>query len=408
MCACASGFYDALYGILPPSPQCVPCPLGGVCDTGFVAASAGWWRENTTSDAFYKCPDEMRCLAEIVQGPFSPPPVGGNGTSGGQRRLQQQLVAANASAPTNCAPTFTGPLCSLCVPGTAPQGSQCLPCKASDSFTRWTPREQAALVVTCVVLSACGIALAFFSPLSPRLERFTSKAIVRTRRMSSHLVALPRRCLCCLRKQSEHAVAVDEDEAKGVAAARISPDSAPVDGFTVRTAQRDDSLPSGDEQAIIGVDVRPARRSQMGLSVDADVLSADWHNDFMERRLLFERRQFISSETQQAPSEEQHRVPATAKEVAAAVHDSQVAGAETAALGLATSGETEMALFDEDDGDGDGDGDESEDEEEEDKDVLTVLYAEAQKLADKVSSLTRVLVNFYQISSCAWERMLCH
>ena len=414
-CACASGFHDVLYGASLESPRCMPCPLGGVCDTGLVAASAGWWRENTTSDTFYKCSDATRCLTETVQGPFSLP-----GNASARRRLQQQQQqqqqqqepAANGSAPTNCAPSFTGPICSLCVPGTSQQGNECLPCRSSDSFTSWTPGQKAALIVLCILLSACVIALAFFVPLSPRLERFTGTAVVRTRRLSTSLVtlprrlstslvALPRRFLCCLKKQrrlseAEHPVERAEEAAPAGAgkAAAVGAASRTEPCFV-------DAAPARPESAVAAAAASPDRAkpailpAAKPLSFDAAVVASSWHSEFMGRRLLFERRQLS---TEAAPAQEEEQRPSRS---AAAVAASQVAGAETAAVGLATSAEMEAEMLPDDDGGGSGSGDDDGSGDEEGGDVVTVLYGHVSKLAAKFSSLTRVLVNFYQISSCA-------
>jgi hypothetical protein len=51
VCACSAGYYDTLYGANATAPRCAPCPPGGVCTTGFVAAAAGYCDRTERSTA---------------------------------------------------------------------------------------------------------------------------------------------------------------------------------------------------------------------------------------------------------------------------------------------------------------------------------------------------------------------
>ena len=189
-CACNPGFYDALFGAQPAAPVCTECPPGGVCETGFVGAADGFWRESNISDVFYRC-REGKCLKELVCGPGGPlgPPCTGNVTSGGnatgtnatsrafarQRRVLVDATAANATyalgTPTNCVDGSDGPLCALCLPGFALQSGECAPCDPKDAWENWTAGSQVALLVCCLAFACVFIAFALFQPLSPPLER---------------------------------------------------------------------------------------------------------------------------------------------------------------------------------------------------------------------------------------------
>jgi predicted outer membrane repeat protein len=162
VCACAPGFYDSLFGASATSPACEPCPPGGVCTSGFLAASAGWWRESTRSAVVYKCL-EGNCLQENVTGPLTP--LAADTEFGVVRAF------SNVTAPTNCVPGNTGPLCSLCLDGYALQSGQCLPCPPHAAFDVWSPGAKTALVVVTTCVGLVFIAFAFFQPLSPRLQR---------------------------------------------------------------------------------------------------------------------------------------------------------------------------------------------------------------------------------------------
>jgi hypothetical protein len=104
-CACSAGFYDTTFGSSLAAPACAPCPAGGVCLTGFVAATEGYWRESTRSDVFYRCRVGC-CLQEVeTAGPLSDlrTAAGQNGTAAARRLLQ-----AAAVVPANCVAGNTG------------------------------------------------------------------------------------------------------------------------------------------------------------------------------------------------------------------------------------------------------------------------------------------------------------
>ena len=173
-CGCVAGFYDALFGADLLLPRCLPCPTGGTCDSGFVAAAEGYWRETTRSALFFKC-REGKCVAENVTGPFSADwsaaqslaalaPV--NGSAG-----------VNGSEPANCVEGSTGPLCALCLPGDAVQSGECAPCDPADAWPNWSAGAQAGLLVGCLVFASAFLAFAFFQPVAPALERAAAAAI---------------------------------------------------------------------------------------------------------------------------------------------------------------------------------------------------------------------------------------
>ena len=187
-CACSLGFYDSQYGDDPASPVCVTCPLlGATCVTGFVAAKAGFWRENTRSDIFYKCLVD-NCEAEVVYGPLVAlmitPDMQQSGTFTRRRLLEggesigskvanytnASFLLTNTSEPTNCVEGNTGPLCALCLPGYSVQSGQCLPCSPSDAFTAWNPGLQAILYILCIFAGIIVVVFGLFRPLSPYLE----------------------------------------------------------------------------------------------------------------------------------------------------------------------------------------------------------------------------------------------
>jgi hypothetical protein len=206
-CACNFGYYDTLFGANLTAPDCAVCPLGGVCDSGLVAAAEGFWRETTLSDLFYRC-REGNCVPESVIGPLSTPPAASNGT----RRLLQLAGAAapsNASTdgaivPTNCVEGNTGPLCALCVPGYSVQSGECLPCDAADAWTAWSPGSRAGLLVGCVVAGLIVIAFGFLQPLVPALERAAAAISAGAKAARVKAVSCIT-CACCRRKQSEPA-----------------------------------------------------------------------------------------------------------------------------------------------------------------------------------------------------------
>jgi len=186
-CACSPGFYDTLFGASMDIPVCAPCPIGGVCTTGFLAADVDWWRESTTSVTLYKC-KVGKCLAEEVVGPLS---AEGNATS--------DASTGASTNPTNCVTGNTGPLCALCLDGYAIQAGECLPCDPADEFNAWSPGLKAALVVLCTLVALLFIALAFFLPLLPRLQAVTAKTAGAAGSALETVGSVPSRLLSCCR-----------------------------------------------------------------------------------------------------------------------------------------------------------------------------------------------------------------
>ena len=205
-CACSPGFYDTLFGASMDSPECAPCPLGGVCTTGFVAADVDWWRESTVSDTLYKC-KVGKCLAEEVVGPLSSSPEGsGNASSDASTDASR----SNSTEPTNCVEGSTGPLCALCLDGYTIQAGECLPCDPADEFSAWAPGYKTALVLLCTLLALLFIALAFFLPLSPGLQTATAKTAGAAGNALETVGTLPGRMLsavtsCCSSKKGPSA-----------------------------------------------------------------------------------------------------------------------------------------------------------------------------------------------------------
>ena len=187
-CACNFGYYDSLMGTSLPSPVCLKCPKGGLCESGFVAADEGYWRETQLSPVLFAC-REGRCLPENITGPLNYVPCDNatacsdNATStsaAARRRLfvdqaQENVWNLSSSAPSqNCVEGRTGPLCGLCVPGYSVQGEECLPCKSSDAFTNWPIYSQALLIGFCVLFALPLIAVMFLQDVSPTTERFAA------------------------------------------------------------------------------------------------------------------------------------------------------------------------------------------------------------------------------------------
>jgi len=171
------------------------CPLGGICNVGFIAADEGYWRESTVSALLYKC-RVGNCLAESVVGPLT----AFNGNSSAAAILSPVL---NTSQPTNCVPGNTGPLCSLCLPGYAVQSGACLPCDAGSAYADWSIGEKAALIAPLVSFGMVVIVFAFFQPLSPRLEstatNLTDSALATARGVKDRIVS----CVtCCFKSRS--------------------------------------------------------------------------------------------------------------------------------------------------------------------------------------------------------------
>lgn len=176
-CACDVGFYDALFGASLINPVCVPCPLGGDCSTGFLGASEGWWRETTLSDMLYKC-REGRCIAEDVVGPlsanWSATSVSVAAPGGAPPANASQL---NNDMPTNCVEGFTGPLCSICLPGYTLQSGVCALCDPKDAWEQWPSRSKSGLLIGVSIVVVVVISVAFFQPVVPALEHAVDATI---------------------------------------------------------------------------------------------------------------------------------------------------------------------------------------------------------------------------------------
>ena len=73
---CGPGLYTLLAGNSSGAPgvdnnvSCLPCPIGGVCQLGNVAAAAGWWGAADAAGAvsFAPCPDGYCCDSEGCAG----------------------------------------------------------------------------------------------------------------------------------------------------------------------------------------------------------------------------------------------------------------------------------------------------------------------------------------------------
>ena len=185
VCACRAGYYDRLRGANATAPLCAPCPPGGVCTTGFVAAAEGWWREDTRSDLFFQC-RVGNCLEENVTGPLSP----------------LQLPPPPPGRPSdNCAPGNTGPLCAVCLPGYALQSGECAPCKPENAWRNWSSSARGGLVAGCVIFALIFLALVFLQPVFPELERVADAATARFLRAVDQSTEVAtncfHRCCCC-------------------------------------------------------------------------------------------------------------------------------------------------------------------------------------------------------------------
>ena len=191
-CACDFGYYDSLFGASLTEPVCLPCPLGGVCTSGFVGAAAGFWRETTWSDIFYQC-RVGNCVEETVVGPLNRP-APANSTVARRALLQLSL---NASVPTNCVHGNTGPLCALCLPGYSLQSGVCGPCDPKDAFENWSSGSQAGLLIGCAIVGVITLAFGLFQPISPALESAAAAAIAGGHSLKLALVACATFCMTC-------------------------------------------------------------------------------------------------------------------------------------------------------------------------------------------------------------------
>ena len=205
-CACDFGYYDSLFGANLTAPVCLPCPLGGVCTSGFVGAADGFWRETSRSHIFYPC-RVGNCLEEAVIGPLNPAPP--NGTA--PRPLPQLVV--NAAAPTNCARGNDGPLCGSCLPGYSLQSGVCAPCDPKDAFANWSSGSQAGLLIGCATVGVIVLTFGLFQPLSPGLERTSAAAIAAAHALKQALVTWVKACISL-----HHSQALTDDAAGAPAA----------------------------------------------------------------------------------------------------------------------------------------------------------------------------------------------
>ena len=191
-CACELGFYDSRFGANLTAPVCLPCPMGGVCTSGYVGAADGYWRESTLSAFFYRC-REGNCVEELVAGPLSHPSAKGTA-----RRSLLQLTG-NAYVPANCAHGNAGPLCALCLPGYSLQSGVCAPCDPKDAFDNWSSGSKGGLLVGCAVAGVIIIAFGLFQPLSPGLERIAEAGVAKAHSTKDALFACVT-CACCRSK----------------------------------------------------------------------------------------------------------------------------------------------------------------------------------------------------------------
>ena len=187
-CACTPGYYDALYGSSLLAPLCLPCPLGGSCNTGFVAAAPNFWRESTRSAVFYKC-REGRCVAENVTGPLSDDWSSADSLAAA---AWASVLPANVSSavlddsPANCVAGSTGPLCGLCLPGYAVQSGECAPCNPKDAWENWSKGAKGGLLIACLLFAIVFVAFAFFQPIVPAFENTFNGALAAGRAAPSH------------------------------------------------------------------------------------------------------------------------------------------------------------------------------------------------------------------------------
>ena len=185
LCACQAGYYDTLYGANLTRPNCKVCPLGGVCNTGYVAAAAGWWRENTRTAVFYRCRVGV-CLNENITGPLS--------------AIDIRSLPPPGSPSDNCVESNTGPLCAVCKDGYAVQSGECAPCAAEDAWDSWSQGSKGGLLIGCIVVGLGVLAIAFLQPVWPALERAVDAALQSAadggRRAADSVSACFRRCCC--------------------------------------------------------------------------------------------------------------------------------------------------------------------------------------------------------------------
>ena len=208
-CACSVGYYDTLFGDNAAAPVCALCPPGAVCTTGFVGASAGYWRSTQRSETFYRC-RAGNCLQEVVTGPLSAP----NASASAHRHLLSLAPLGNITA-NNCVNGSTGPLCGVCLPGYARQSGECAVCAPGDAWANWSQRSKAGLLVGCLVFALLFIAFAFLQPLSPTLERVADGIMAAFSSFAERSQASIKRCLCGASPEKTKEAADKEHQAAG-------------------------------------------------------------------------------------------------------------------------------------------------------------------------------------------------
>ena len=208
-CACSVGYYDTLFGDNAAAPVCALCPPGAVCTTGFVGASAGYWRSTQRSETFYRC-RAGNCLQEVVTGPLSAP----NASASAHRHLLSLAPLGNITA-NNCVNGSTGPLCGVCLPGYARQSGECAVCAPGDAWANWSQRSKAGLLVGCLVFALLFIAFVFLQPLSPTLERVSDGIMAACSSFAERSQASVKRCLCGASPEKTKEAADKEHQAAG-------------------------------------------------------------------------------------------------------------------------------------------------------------------------------------------------
>ena len=222
VCACSSGYYDTLFGASDTAPACATCPTGGTCTSGLVAAAKGYWRETLLDSVFLQC-REGNCLEETVIGPLSATTTNttSSNTTAGRRRLLN-TSAARVWEATNCVEGNTGPLCGLCLPGYTIQSGVCAICSPSDSFANWNGTFKSLLYAAAVILGFLAVAVLFFQPLIPRLEKAVDATIEFGSNAATHAKSCIK-CACCRKKPEDDAT----DKAKAEPETTQKPESAP-------------------------------------------------------------------------------------------------------------------------------------------------------------------------------------
>jgi hypothetical protein len=194
-CVCAAGYFDPAFGADAAAPDCTVCPLGAYCTDGTLAALDGFWRETPSDTVFLQC-REGNCLQEEVNASASALAA----ASSRRRGLLTVVAAANATEEwpaTNCAPGATGPLCGLCQAGFTLQSGACGACDPGDAWESWSPRSQSGLLVGAAVFGIAFLAVVFFQPLVPSLERLVSTAVASATATAQSAKERAMACITC-------------------------------------------------------------------------------------------------------------------------------------------------------------------------------------------------------------------